>query len=681
MADGENSTHTGALTWMDILQFHVDSKGTLDDTTLHDVLDTCLGAPDWYRDPIESDLFNFLALCWSHPFLRVKIRTAMKDSYFDASMRADYIECIENIATKAEGGKKKGKKDKAVAYESEPETDTRKPIIVADMTNTEKVVNECLDAIMKSGFVLFQRDGSLSVVGKSKRKGQEGNERDIIRLKIIEPSVFYVMELATKAATWYVSPGNTSDVEKFQPGACPKKVIEHLQGRPDLPLPILTGVITTPTLRRNGSIISAPGYDEETGLFYEPAYEYPEIPDNPTYQECLSALELLKKPLADFQFDKDCHKSAALSGILSIHCRHLCRTVPMHAVTSNTRGAGKGLLVNVCAVAATGQEPAKRSATRDDEEMRKSLLVIAQDGDRITVFDNVPEGVFGTPSLERVLTEPIISDRILGVSKSAEAALQTTFFATGNNMAYSGDMARRILPIVLAPTTENPEQRTDFQIERLLAWTHENHTELVAAALTILRGYILVGKPAQGIPQYGSFEDWSDLVRSCIVWLGEDDPNEGRADLEVEADPGYQNLQTLIMAWRKALGMSIKKKMKDVVDLVKLHSAWRDKGYESLQNPRSDKESQYDTSPKYDETFVDLGESLLAFDPKANGKVLELSQLRISQRLPVNSGASRVIDGMRLQKEVDKHSKVNLWWVAPMGEETTMVDDEEDLPF
>jgi hypothetical protein len=227
----------------------------------------------------------------------------------------------------------------------------------------------------------------------------------------------------------------------------------------------------------------------------------------------------MREVFEDFPFAQEYHRSAALAGVLSIPSRHLYRVVPLLAVTSNTRGSGKGLLVDVSTAIATGEEPSKSSASRDDEEMRKQLLVIALDGDRTTVFDNYRGGALGTPSLERVLTDPFVKDRILGKSESAEVMLQNVFFITANNLRYAGDMARRVVPITLSPNVENPETRSDFRHSNLLGWVKENHPRLLVEALTILRAYILAGKPAQNIPPYGSFEEWSDLVRSAIVGL------------------------------------------------------------------------------------------------------------------------------------------------------------------
>jgi hypothetical protein len=49
--------------------------------------------------------------------------------------------------------------------------------------------------------------------------------------------------------------------------------------------------------------------------------------------------------------------------------------------------------------------------------------------------------------------------------------------------------------------------------------------ELAAAALAVLRAFIVVDRPgAKELTPYGSYEQWSALVRSALVWLGETDP-------------------------------------------------------------------------------------------------------------------------------------------------------------
>jgi putative DNA primase/helicase len=55
-----------------------------------------------------------------------------------------------------------------------------------------------------------------------------------------------------------------------------------------------------------------------------------------------------------------------------------------------------------------------------------------------------------------------------------------------------------------------------------------SRAQLVAAGLTVLRGYSAAGRPDMRLPPWGSFEGWSKLVRGALVWAGEADPGETR---------------------------------------------------------------------------------------------------------------------------------------------------------
>ena len=45
------------------------------------------------------------------------------------------------------------------------------------------------------------------------------------------------------------------------------------------------------------------------------------------------------------------------------------------------------------------------------------------------------------------------------------------------------------------------------------------------AGLTVLRAFVVAGRPGlDKLTPFGRFEDWSNLVRGALVWLGEPDP-------------------------------------------------------------------------------------------------------------------------------------------------------------
>ena len=88
----------------------------------------------------------------------------------------------------------------------------------------------------------------------------------------------------------------------------------------------------------------------------------------------------------------------------------------------------------------------------------------------------------------------------------------------------------------LDPKVERPElQQFDYDP---IADAKDNRGELVAAALTILRAYHVAGRPGR-LPQLQSFAEWSDMVRSAMVWLGVEDPVEDARNAAGERpDPG-----------------------------------------------------------------------------------------------------------------------------------------------
>ena len=121
-------------------------------------------------------------------------------------------------------------------------------------------------------------------------------------------------------------------------------------------------------------------------------------------------------------------------------------------------------------------------------------------------------------------------------------------------MTFQGDLARRVVPIDLLPDVERPEERSGFVHADLRGYVVRQRPQLVVAALTILRAYCLDGRADQHLPPYGSFEAWSDLIRSALVWARAADPCLGRVGLQATSDEGYEPLRDLLEAWHACYG-------------------------------------------------------------------------------------------------------------------------------
>jgi hypothetical protein len=356
--------------------------------------------------------------------------------------------------------------------------------------------------------------------------------------------------LARAAAWWSPNEAHT----KLRPDMPQAWLVDTLLEQETWTFPPLTGLVTAPTLRRDGSLLCTPGYDTATGLWL--AWEgatLPAIPEAPTLADAQTALAMLLEPFHDFPFAQPCHASAVLAAILTLIARYAVQSVPLFGISATTRGSGKTLLADCIALIATGRPAPKMPQVKEEEEERKRLLALALDGDPLVVIDNVI-GPLGNPALDLAVTSQLFKDRVLGKNATKEAPLYTVFLATGNNLAFQGDLARRVVPIELAPLMERPETRAGFVHPRLLDWLSEERPRLVSAALTVLRAYWVAGRPPQPFEPYGSFEAWSDLIRSALVWGGVPDPCGGRATLESDSDALYEAHAELLTAWDACYG-------------------------------------------------------------------------------------------------------------------------------
>ena len=287
----------------------------------------------------------------------------------------------------------------------------------------------------------------------------------------------------------------------------------------------LDAIITAPTLRPDGTILQAAGYDAQTGLLYIPGDSFPRVPQNPTIDDARQAAEMLLNVVADFEFESESDRAAWVALVLTYIGRPaIDGCTPFFAVTATTPGAGKSLAVDAGSEIAYGRPAARKPFSGKDEETQKAITATALEALPAVLMDNLDRPLGGAP-LDAALTALTWSDRVLGFSKTTgDLPLKTVWSGTGNNVRYKGDFARRVLPIRLATSCERPEERTGFEHPNLLAWVRDNRPKLAVAALTILRAYVVAGRPEQPGGKWGSFDEWSDLVRGSIVWCGLADP-------------------------------------------------------------------------------------------------------------------------------------------------------------
>jgi len=323
----------------------------------------------------------------------------------------------------------------------------------------------------------------------------------------------------------------------------------------------IEGVIEAPTMRPDGSILSQPGYDPATGLFYRPNAAYESIPLNPTRADAEAARDALLDlttnfPWRDRAADRAADRAVWLAALLTVVGRAAFEgPAPLFGFDANCPGSGKTLLADLIATIAHGGPIARTTLPTGrgaDDEIRKRITSIALAGERLTLIDNISEPLGGA-ALDAALTATTWRDRVLGESRmTAPLPLKTVWLASGNNLACRGDVLRRVLFARLQSEVENPEERDGFKYPHLIEHVRTNRARLVVAALTILRAHHVAGRP-NPLKPLGSFEDWTRVIASAVAWCGAGNPLDVRKT--TKADDPEANLRIgLVAGWAELPG-------------------------------------------------------------------------------------------------------------------------------
>lgn len=407
-----------------------------------------------------------------------------------------------------------------------------RPSVILNPEKPESLVTESViehigrlgwdDETLQSRLIrVYVRGGELVQILPSSDNEDEG------RLLIRPLPKPLVRERVTQACAMEKTRRSATGAELMVPTSPPGWLVDaiHLRGHFGPSIRPLTGIIEAPTIRRDGSILQARGYDAATGLMFDCKADFPLVPESPSRDDVSAALASLYHVICDFPCASDADRSAWVSLVLSMigrPCVDGC--VPMFPITANIRGSGKSMLVDAASIIAYGHRAARHTFTGDDTEMRKVITSLARRGASSVLFDNLNVQLRGS-ALDAALTGTTWNDRILGESKhTGDLPMRIVFTATGNNLAYGTDIGRRVIPIRLVSALAEPEGRSDFVHRDLLGWVASERPRLAVAALTILRGYYAVGCPEQAGGELGSFEAWSRIIRGAVVWAGGADP-------------------------------------------------------------------------------------------------------------------------------------------------------------
>jgi putative DNA primase/helicase len=365
----------------------------------------------------------------------------------------------------------------------------QRPLITIAAGDIERIVNEVEAALIASDRGLYQRGAK--IVAAERVPAIAAGDKKITVTSICERGDLALREDASVAAAFQKF---DSRVNAMVTTDAPMAIIQTLQQRGGrLRFPVLAGVIHAPAMRADGSLLTVPGYDKQTGLLFDPlSVTFPPIPDRPIRDDAVKALDRLEHLIKDFPFVTPAHRAVALSAILTAPIRRSLSTAPFHAFSAPIRGSGKSKLVDIASVIATGEVAPVLSAGGDDVELEKRLVASLLAGSPIITIDNCSRPI-GGDLLCQMLTQTMVRPRILGKSETPTCPTGAFIAGTGQNFAVEGDMARRTIVCKIDPKMEIPETR-EFPFEPV-SLAKGLRPQLVVAVLTILRAHHVAGLP------------------------------------------------------------------------------------------------------------------------------------------------------------------------------------------
>jgi hypothetical protein len=336
----------------------------------------------------------------------------------------------------------------------------------------------------------------------------------------------------------------------YRPARPPRDVVEDMDALPK-PLPVLRGIVGTPTFAPDGTLFAASGYQASTGLYYAPSGEpVPVVPAQPDATDLKRAKQLIGQEwLADFPFVDEASRANAIAAPITVIVRDLIDgPTPLFAMDAPTPGTGKGLLAAGTGIIVSGATPAVMTEARSEEELRKRITALLCTGRSIVLFDNIRQPL-ESGTLSALLTAPTWSDRLLGKTQTVELPNRTVWLATGNNLQLNNEIARRTAWIRLDAKVDRPWERTNFRHDNLIGWLQRHRHELVWALLVLVQHWMVQGRPLWEGKPLGSYEAWSSVIGGILQAAGIKGFLANRDELYRRTDAETEEWRAFVAAW------------------------------------------------------------------------------------------------------------------------------------
>lgn len=325
-----------------------------------------------------------------------------------------------------------------------PKNERDRPIIAVG-GELSTVRDRAIEALVLANAppVFFRRGGLVTEIALNEKRVPSARQVTVVRMR----------DRLGEVARWQAKDGRGGDYFTKPPADIASNLLET----PGLVLPALDSIVEFPVMGHDGRISIRRGYDPSTATYFWPSIPLRSLhvdgPNGPpTKADTKPALSLIAEMLRDFEFVSHADKTNVLALMLTPVLRPIIDgSVPLAGVRAVKAGTGKSLLVKAAFTLLTGREPAPTGLGGDEDEAEKRLTAALLAGGPFIFLDNVRTGtVLDSASLARALTAQVWEGRIITTSKYPSLPIRCTWVATGNNLTFSDEIARRTYMIELA---------------------------------------------------------------------------------------------------------------------------------------------------------------------------------------------------------------------------------------
>jgi hypothetical protein len=260
--------------------------------------------------------------------------------------------------------------------------------------------------------------------------------------------------------------------------------------------------------------LAPPGYDPASGIYYAG----PPV-------EARASTARLDALLRDFCFRTAADRTNFVGVLLTaILVPRFIGSKPAVLFSGNQPGLGKSMLAQIVATVRDGRPVETVTYNPNDEEFEKRLGAAVRRGSTTIIIDNAKATSRGrTPRiesacLERSITDPVLSFRLLGQSSEIRAENSHIFCLTANTPDVSPDLVTR--SVLVALFHEGDPARRQFAIEDPEQFAADHRVELLGELVGMVERWKAAGGPRAEVRSRFNKKGWGPIVVGILAANG-----------------------------------------------------------------------------------------------------------------------------------------------------------------